>query len=30
MGFDPDFVRARREQMLLRMLFRATHTFNAR
>jgi DNA-binding MarR family transcriptional regulator len=29
MDFDPDAVRARREQMLLRMLFRATHTFNA-
>jgi len=27
--FDPGAVRARREQMLLRMLFRATHTFNA-
>jgi len=29
MSFDPDAVRARREQMLLRMLFRTTHTFNA-
>src|SRR6476659_3161839 len=29
MDFDPDAVRARRERMLLRMLFRATHTFNA-
>lgn len=29
MDFDPDAVRARREQMLLRMLFRTTHTFNA-
>jgi DNA-binding MarR family transcriptional regulator len=29
MTFDPAFVRARREQMLLRLLFRATHTMNA-
>ena len=29
MDFDPVKVRARRERMLLRMLFRATHTFNA-
>jgi DNA-binding MarR family transcriptional regulator len=29
MPFEPEAVRARREQMLLRMLFRATHTFNA-
>jgi len=29
MGFDPETVRARREHMLLRLLFRATHTMNA-
>jgi len=29
MDFDPDAVRATRESMLLRMLFRATHTMNA-
>ena len=29
MDFDPDAVRASRESMLLRMLFRATHTMNA-
>jgi DNA-binding MarR family transcriptional regulator len=29
MAFDPDAVRTRREQMLLRLLFRATHTMNA-
>ena len=29
MDFDPDVVRASRESMLLRMLFRATHTMNA-
>jgi DNA-binding MarR family transcriptional regulator len=28
MDFDPDAVRAVRESMLLRMLFRATHTMN--
>ena len=28
-SFDPSTVRARREQMLLRLLFRATHTMNA-
>ena len=28
MSFDPGSVRARREQMLLRMLFRATHLMN--
>ena len=29
MTFDADAVRARREQMLLRLLFRATHAMNA-
>jgi DNA-binding MarR family transcriptional regulator len=29
MSFDPAAVRAQREQMLLRLLFRATHTMNA-
>jgi DNA-binding MarR family transcriptional regulator len=29
MSFDATLVRARREQMLLRLLFRATHTMNA-
>jgi DNA-binding MarR family transcriptional regulator len=29
MSFDPDSVRARRERMLLRLLFRTTHTMNA-
>lgn len=29
MTFDPEAVRMRREQMLLRLLFRATHTMNA-
>ena len=29
MSFDPVAVRARREQMLLRLLFRATHSMNA-
>ena len=29
MAFDADEVRARREQMLLRLLFRTTHTMNA-
>jgi DNA-binding MarR family transcriptional regulator len=29
MTFDPGTVRAKREQMLLRLLFRATHTMNA-
>src|SRR4029079_9231058 len=29
MSFDPALVRARRERMLLRLLFRATHTMNA-
>ncbi len=29
MNFDSDSVRARRERMLLRLLFRATHTMNA-
>ena len=29
MSFDPDAIRLRREQMLLRLLFRATHAMNA-
>ena len=29
MNFDPEAVRRRREQMLLRLLFRATHAMNA-
>ena len=29
MGFDAAAIRARREEMLLRLLFRATHTMNA-